>query len=641
MATFSQTPGQLNIKATVGSDFLCGLNFNTDISSYTFTAAIVTQEYPVKVEFPITAQVVSGVLKLSLSSAETQTIGSISNKKWYLNWSSGGTVQTILSGRFELSDIPIGQNDGTSTDISISTYDININISSISAMGATGLLGSTGATGPLGATGLGATGATGPQGATGNLGATGPSGPAGFGATGPQGIQGPSGQRGATGEPGTPGGATGATGIGATGQQGATGIQGSTGPQGSPGGATGTTGLTGSTGATGPIGTAGIDGDRYHTNSTTLLTLQLGSLNLYTSDLNLSYSIGQQIKIANTSSAYFDATVNSYDPSTGQLTATATNFVGSGSFSLWEINLSGAIGVQGATGATGAMGLTGATGVRGSTGLTGSTGPSGAGTGGGNIATNTASGQGALLSNTTGIQNTASGAYSLYSNTTGNNNTASGVSALGSNSTGGGNTASGVNALYNNTAFSNTTGLGCDAQVTASNQIQLGDSATTTYAYGAVQNRSDIRDKSDVRDTTLGLEFVNSLRPVDFKWDLREDYRPESPKPPKQDATEEEKATYKVAKDKWLEDVKLINITHDGSKKRNRFHHGFIAQEVKSVIDAKGIDFGGFQDHSINGGDDVLSIGYEELIAPIIKSIQELSLENEKFKSEIKLLKSN
>ncbi len=50
-----------------------------------------------------------------------------------------------------------------------------------------------------------------------------------------------------------------------------------------------------------------------------------------------------------------------------------------------------------------------------------------------------------------------------------------------------------------------------------------------------------------------------------------------------------------------------------------------IAQEVKAVIDAKGIDFGGYQDHKVKGGDDVLSIGYEELIAPMLKAIQELS----------------
>jgi hypothetical protein len=261
---------------------------------------------------------------------------------------------------------------------------------------------------------------------------------------------------------------------------------------------------------------------------------------------------------------------------------------------------------------------------------------------------NTASGASALYYNTDGSYNTASGANALYYNTTGYNNTASGANALSYNTTGYNNTASGLNALSYNTGFSNTGGFGYDAQVTASNQIQIGNSETTTYAYGAVQDRSDRRDKTEIQDTELGLDFVKSLRPVDFKWDMREDYRQEAPVPVmkpvalKYDATEEEKTkydqdlsaynSYVAAKDKWLEDVKLANITHDGSKSRNRFHHGLIAQEVRDLLQSKGIDFGGFQDHKVNGGDDVLSIGYVELIAPLIKAVQELSAEIEELK---------
>jgi len=67
---------------------------------------------------------------------------------------------------------------------------------------------------------------------------------------------------------------------------------------------------------------------------------------------------------------------------------------------------------------------------------------------------NTAIGAAALLSNTTGSQNTANGAFALFSNTTGADNTATGRSALFSNTTGAINTANGVDAL-----FSNTTGI--------------------------------------------------------------------------------------------------------------------------------------------------------------------------------------
>lgn len=234
---------------------------------------------------------------------------------------------------------------------------------------------------------------------------------------------------------------------------------------------------------------------------------------------------------------------------------------------------------------------------------------------------NTANGYAALYANTTGNSNTANGNGALNSNTSGHQNTASGGNALLSNTTGDYNTASGYNALAANTTFSNCSGFGYSAQVTGDNQVQLGNSSTTTYAYGTVQNRSDIRDKTDVRDTALGLDFINALRPVDFRWDMREDYRQDAPNADDFDSEDD----YKTAHTQWLESVKLGNIEHDGTHKRSRYHHGLIAQEVKSVIDTTGIDFGGFQDHKLSGGDDVLSLGYEELIAPLIKAVQELT----------------
>jgi hypothetical protein len=189
---------------------------------------------------------------------------------------------------------------------------------------------------------------------------------------------------------------------------------------------------------------------------------------------------------------------------------------------------------------------------------------------------------------------------------TGELNTAIGYQSLYSCTTGEYNTAVGAYALSNLVSYSNCTGLGSDSAVTANNQVQLGDSATTTYAYGAVQNRSDARDKADVRDTVLGLDFVKTLRPVDFRWDYREDYN-------------------------WGE--------KDGSKKRSRFHHGLIAQEVAVACSFMNVEFGGLQDHSISGGKDVLSIGYEELIGPMIKAIQELNAKVEFLESQLSNLK--
>ena len=206
----------------------------------------------------------------------------------------------------------------------------------------------------------------------------------------------------------------------------------------------------------------------------------------------------------------------------------------------------------------------------------------------------------------TGDFNSFFGQIAGYNNTSGANNSGFGQQALYNCTIGNYNTAVGQSALVSLTTFNNCTGLGANASVTASNQVQLGDSATTTYAYGAVQNRSDARDKADIQDTVLGLDFIKTLRPVDFRWDYREDYN-------------------------WGE--------KDGSKKRSRFHHGLIAQEVAVACSFLNVDFGGLQDHAKTGGKDVLSIGYEELIGPMIKAIQELTAKVESLENQLSNLK--
>lgn len=212
---------------------------------------------------------------------------------------------------------------------------------------------------------------------------------------------------------------------------------------------------------------------------------------------------------------------------------------------------------------------------------------------------NTAFGKGVLTANTTGMGNTAMGMGALAANVSGSSNVAIGWDALSSNALDG-NTGVGVGALSTIGPYTLCTGLGYNAQVTASSQVQLGDSSTTTYVFGTVQNRSDVRDKADVRNTVLGLDFIKLLRPVDAKWDMRVDY---------------------------------ANGTPNGTKKRSRYHHFLIAQEVKAVADSLGVDFGGYQDHKVGGGEDVLSLGYDEFIPPVIRAIQEINAKFEAYKA--------
>lgn len=219
---------------------------------------------------------------------------------------------------------------------------------------------------------------------------------------------------------------------------------------------------------------------------------------------------------------------------------------------------------------------------------------------------NVAVGARALKSQTTGGSNTTVGTAAAENLTTGSRNTAIGTSTMADMTGGGSNTAVGWGAGSSELAPNyttavgtsatpiggNSTAVGYNAATTAANQVQLGNSATTTHVYGTVQNRSDARDKADVRDTILGLDFIESVRPVDYRWDMREDYE---------------------------------DGQRDGSKKRTRFHHGVIAQELRDACTSAGVEFGGLQDHSVNGGEDVLSIGYDELIGPLIKAVQELA----------------
>jgi hypothetical protein len=103
---------------------------------------------------------------------------------------------------------------------------------------------------------------------------------------------------------------------------------------------------------------------------------------------------------------------------------------------------------------------------------------------------NTAIGLAALSSLTSASGNSAIGWFAGAGITTGFRNTAIGRSSMSACTTGGFNTALGTDAL-DSTNYDNTTGVGSGSAVTGDNQVQLGDSATTTYAYGAVQNRSD------------------------------------------------------------------------------------------------------------------------------------------------------
>jgi hypothetical protein len=168
---------------------------------------------------------------------------------------------------------------------------------------------------------------------------------------------------------------------GEQGPQGATGPQGVQGSQGPTGltGAQGPTGATGPTGPQGPTGLDGLPGDKYHTTSSSTLTIAAsGTITAITNDLGLDYSTAQTVILAYDLSNHMHGEVVSYNKTTGALVVDLKHKDGSGTYSSWEINLQGAVGVagpQGPTGATGATGPQGPQGIQGNTGVVTATAP--------------------------------------------------------------------------------------------------------------------------------------------------------------------------------------------------------------------------------------------------------------------------
>jgi hypothetical protein len=217
-----------------------------------------------------------------------------------------------------------------------------------------------------------------------------------------------------------------------------------------------------------------------------------------------------------------------------------------------------------------------------------------------------------LLLNSGGSNNVAIGDYSLNANSYGNNNVVIGCSSLYCNTTGCHNIAIGINTLFNNAGGHNTAIGGCaghdltngcnnvligwcaQAQtVTSCNTITLGNSAITCIRsqVTTISALSDARDKTDVEELQLGLQFILDLRPVKFTWNMR-----------------------------------------DGAKVGVE-DSGFIAQEVAALEDSNGVTQ--WLDMVGRENPEKLEVKPGKLIPILVKAIQDL---NNKFTSEISRL---
>ena len=208
----------------------------------------------------------------------------------------------------------------------------------------------------------------------------------------------------------------------------------------------------------------------------------------------------------------------------------------------------------------------------------------GAGTGNFNTTVGTYSlrgGGGAALS---GASNSFLGYYAGHDVTSGSNNSGIGEKAGYNVTTGSNNLLLGHDAGTSNSASGNIT--------TSSNIICLGDSSITDiYAEDTSISSSDKRDKTDITDFTNGLNWINQLKPVTYRWDKR----------------------------RWYD-----NNTPDGSKKRNRKHLGFLAQDVLA-IEGNPTNKNDMLVVSLNEDDTAYGLKYERLVPVLVNAIKELS----------------
>ncbi len=152
----------------------------------------------------------------------------------------------------------------------------------------------------------------------------------------------------------------------------------------------------------------------------------------------------------------------------------------------------------------------------------------------------------------------------------------------------------GTSAGFFITTGSNNIAIGFDAQVPesdSSNQVRIGNTEITSATIQVPwTTSSDRRWKGNIEDADLGLGFINSLRPVSY-------------------------------------------VRHNDAHQKTEY--GLIAQELEAALLAAGVHHSGMITRDQQG---MLLVRYNDLLAPLIKSVQELKAENEALKTKTEAL---
>ena len=155
------------------------------------------------------------------------------------------------------------------------------------------------------------------------------------------------------------------------------------------------------------------------------------------------------------------------------------------------------------------------------------------------------------------------------------------------------------------TSGSNLTCLGKNAEPSsgsATNEITLGDANVTALRCNdtSIASLSDSRDKTNIIDSPFGLDFIDSIRPVQFKWNRRN----------------------------------LIEGDLTASK-NGKTRLGFIAQDFQKAMPNNENDI---LDLVYENNSNRLEAKYGNLIPILTKAIQELSAKNDALEARIKKL---
>ena len=145
------------------------------------------------------------------------------------------------------------------------------------------------------------------------------------------------------------------------------------------------------------------------------------------------------------------------------------------------------------------------------------------------------------------------------------------------------------------------------------------------YYTGSLLDSSDIRIKNNIKDSDLGLDFIEKLRPVSYYKNFSKKYPIEIPLEDGQEGEPEIQRN---------ENGEPIYRTTPGK----RIHYGLIAQEVAVALSECGVnpsDFSGWALSDPEDPDSEQSLVYIKFISPMIKAIQELSAKVATLESKI------